>query len=291
MNVKAAAFDYERPTTVGETLALLGQHGDEAQVIAGGQSLVPMMAFRLSRPSVLIDLNAVPEPAGMQNGADWFTVGAMTRQYQVLAQPEVRMHMPGLAQATAFVGHHQTRNRGTIGGSIALADPAAENPAFALAIGARMRLASTRGERSIMADEFFQGAYMTAIAEDELLVAVDYPHWGANSAVVLDEITRRPGDFALAGLAVAVRRDLSGRIDRAGIAWFGMSADPARAAGAENLLIGQDAEALDITDVARQAVSDVAPKDDVHATSSYRRAAGLELATRVIGRALGRMPA
>ena len=286
--MKAAAFDYAAPRSVDEVLGLLAEHGDEARVIAGGQSLAPMMAFRLSRPSLLIDLNRVDGLDGLAARPDGFTVGAMARQRTLLTAAAVTEHMPALAAATRLVGHYQTRNRGTIGGSIALADPAAEHPALALALSATIQLASRRGTRAAAASDFFTGAYTTAIAPDELIVAIDYPRWAGEAAVVVDEIARRPGDFALTGLAAAVRRDRAGRIDRAGLAWFGMSSEPAKASAAEAMLLGGDPQAIDLVAVARQAVDEVEPKDDVQASASYRRAAGLELALRVIGKALGR---
>jgi len=282
--MKAAAFDYTAPETLDEVLALLAEHGDEARVIAGGQSLVPMMAFRLSRPGLLIDLNKVAGLDTLEAGSDRFRVGAMVRQRQILSDPKVAQHMPALAAATRLVGHHQTRNRGTIGGSVALADPAAENPALALALDAGIVLASRRGERTLPASEFFTGAYTTAIEPDELLVAIDYPVW-PQATILVEEVTRRPGDFALTGIVVAI--DIKGgRIDRAGIAWFGMSTEPSRARGAEALLIGRDIAGIDPSAVAQAAIGDVEAKDDVQASADYRRVAGLELATRVITTAL-----
>ncbi|MGE0386041.1 MAG: xanthine dehydrogenase family protein subunit M [Gammaproteobacteria bacterium] len=284
--MKPPPFDYVRARSIDEVLDVLARHGDEARVIAGGQSLVPMMALRLSRPAVLVDLNGVSGLAGIAPHGGALRVGAMTRQVQVLADPQVERLLPGLARATSLVGHHQTRNRGTIGGSIALADPAAENPAFALALDAGIELQSSRGARTLPATGFFSSAYVTEIASDEIVAAIHYPLWGAGTTIAVDEIMRRRGDFALVGMVAALHRDGAGVIDKAGIAWFGLTSEPTRAGELERALVGRRADGLDAAELAQVAMAGIEPREDAQASAAYRRTAGINLAARVLHAAL-----
>src|SRR5690606_2951368 len=175
--MKPAPFDYVVPDSIEAAVQHLADAGGDANVLAGGQTLMPLLALRMAQPSVLVDINRIAALSGISRAEGGTRLGATTRQNTILADPTVAQHTPGLSKATSFVGHHQTRNRGTIGGSISLAEPAAEYPATALALGAVIEAVSTRGTRKIAADDFFLGPYTTALEPDELVVAVHFPEW------------------------------------------------------------------------------------------------------------------
>lgn len=282
--MKPAAFDYLRPASMDEALAALAEHGEDAQPIAGGQSLVAMQALRVARPAVVIDINRIAGLSGISEEKDGLRIGALTRQNALISDPVVARRLPALAAAARYIGHHQTRSRGTVGGSISLADPASELPAFMLATGAILSLVSQNGRREIDAADFFQGPYTTARRPDELLVDVFIP-LGKETRVAVGEIARRRGDFAMTGLVVRVdvQRSLGRRkIESAGFGWFGMGSTPLRAPTAEAALAGQRLGTIDIEAVAAQAVADCDPVDDGHATRAYRQDAGRVLAARVL---------
>ena len=202
--MKPAAFEYHRPESIDGALRLLNQLGDEAKVIAGGQSLVPLMNLRLATPAHLIDLRDLDTLRGVAVGPSEVVVGAMTTHAEVEDDPLIEPSVPLLAKAVPRVGHRSIRHRGTIGGSLAHADPAAEVPAVALALGARINAASVDGTRSVAASDFFLGPYMTALAENELILSVTWPTASPEHRSGIFDVTRRPGDYALAGLACAV---------------------------------------------------------------------------------------
>jgi carbon-monoxide dehydrogenase medium subunit len=274
--MKPAPFEYHAPETIDEVLALLVEHGDEAKVLAGGQSLVPMLALRLTRFEHLVDLNRVGELSGFsrENGA--LVVRAATRQRVMERDAEIASAVPLLARATPLIGHFQIRNRGTVGGSLAHADSASEYPAVAVALGAELELAGRGGvRRRVGADDFFLGTWTTAAAPDELLVAARFPVWPERSGFAIDEVARRHGDFALAGVACAVSDG------RAGLALFGVGSTPVRArAGEAALLAGATA-----ADVAEAAVADLEPPADVHASASTRLRIARHLVERAVNRA------
>jgi carbon-monoxide dehydrogenase medium subunit len=278
--MKPAAFDYLVPTTVDAVVASLAEHGDNAQLLAGGQSLVPMMALRVARPEVLIDLNRVDGLSGIERIGDILRVGAMTRQAQVIASPVVAEALPSLAAALRFTGHFQTRNRGTLGGSISLADPSAESPAYALALDAQMELRSQGGSRMVAATEYFLSAYTTARAPDELLVAIHYPI-RPRARIVVDEVARRRGDFATAGLVARVECE-GGRVAASALAWFSMGPGPLRSPSAEAALNGIAVADIDPEALADLAVGDTDPFDDHHASAPLRRATARVLAIRTL---------
>lgn len=279
--MKPPPFDYFAPRSLDEALALLAEHGDEAQPLAGGQSLVPMMALRVARPAVIVDLRHLAELKGISaNGT--LKLGAMTRQAEIQASDSVRTTLPALADAMALVGHWQTRNRGTVGGSISLGEPAAENPAFALALDADLELRSSAGTRTVAARDFYLGPYMTARRDDELLCSITYrPALGAHIAI--EEVAQRRGDFALSGV-VAYIEERGGAISAARLAWFGMAAQPVRATAAEAALVGQALADVDLDALADVALTDTDPPTDVHATADYRRAAGRTVLRRAMQR-------
>jgi carbon-monoxide dehydrogenase medium subunit len=283
--MKPAPFDYVAPATIPEAVAALAEAGGGATVIAGGQTLMPLLALRMSQPFVLVDINKTAGMAGITYSPAGTRIGAATRQAALLVDEELAKAQPVLVEAARHVGHHQTRNRGTIGGSIALGEPAAELPATAIALGAELELHSPRGERRIPADGFYLGPYMTTIEPDELLVAIHFPAWPASSVPLFREVAQRPGDFALVGLVGALHLD-GGKIARAGLAWFGMGPTPIRARQAEAALAGQALGGIDPAAIARLAVADSDPFTDHHASADYRRRVGERIFARVLGEAL-----
>jgi carbon-monoxide dehydrogenase medium subunit len=230
--LKPAPFDYVVPATIEAACGHLAEAGGGATVLAGGQTLLPLLALRMRQPFVVVDINRIEALRGVSRGAGVTRIGPMVRQNDIIADAELGHALPGLVLATRHVGHHQTRNRGTIGGSIALGEPAAELPAAAVALGAVIDARSVSGARRIAAEEFYIGPYMTALAPDELVVGIDFPDWPAGAVTLFREVARRPGDFALVGL-IGSLVVAEGRISRAGIAWFGMGPTPMKARRAE----------------------------------------------------------
>ena len=237
-DVKPAPFDYHAPATVDEAVALLAELGDGAKVLAGGQSLVPMLALRLAIFDHLVDLRRVEELRSIErrNGSLW--IGAGTTRPPSRRPPRWPPPSPLLARATPFIGHFQIRNRGTIGGSIAHADPAAEYPAVALALDAELEAQSPAGRRTIPAADFFHGTWSTDLADDEVLVGVGFPVWEGRCGFAVEELARRHGDFALAGAVVAVQLDDGGSVTRCGIGLLGLGSTPERATAAETAVLG-----------------------------------------------------
>lgn len=288
--MKPPAFEYHRPRTVDEAISLLAQYGGEAKLLAGGQSLIPAMNFRLARPAILIDLNAVAELSYIQaaNG-DGLRVGAMTRQRAVERSPVVLKAAPLLHETMPFIAHPQIRNRGTVGGSIAHADPAAELPAVAVALDARCKVVSRRGSRTIAAGEFFTGLFSTALAPDELLVEIVLPTAGARSGWAFVEVARRHGDYALVGVAAAVALDAQGRCRAARIGLLSVGDGPVLATEAAQSLIGHQPSPDAIRAAADAAASrDVDPSGDIHASAAYRRHLVGVLTRRALSRAFER---
>jgi carbon-monoxide dehydrogenase medium subunit len=284
--MKAAPFDYVAPTTIDEACALLAEAGGGATLLAGGQTLMPLLALRMSQPFILIDLNRIDALRGVTRIAAGIRIGPTTRQNDALGDPLLAETLPIFVTALSHVGHHQTRNRGTIGGSVALGEPAAEMPATAVALGATIELQSVRGARRVAAEEYYFGPYATAIEPDEIVVAIDYPAWPADTVPLFREVAMRPGDFALVGLVGALTIE-GGKIARAGIAWFGMGPTPIKARQAEAALVGQPIAGLDVDRIAELAVADTAPFDDHHATADYRRTVGRRIFARTLNDALG----
>jgi aerobic carbon-monoxide dehydrogenase medium subunit len=283
--VKPAPFDYHAPTVVDEVTALLSELGDEAKVLAGGQSLVPMLNLRLARFEALIDVGRVASLRTVQVSGDGLTVGAMVRQCEVEERADIAEAAPLLAAATPFIGHFQIRSRGTVGGSLAHADPAAEYPAVALALDAEMKISSKAGSRTVGAADFFVGTWMTVVGDDELLTSVRFPSWGPGSGFAVEEVARRHGDFAIAGACTGVRM-ADDRIDKAGIALFGMDGTPVRAATAEAALVGTTVADVDGDEIGHLAVDGLAPPGDLHASSELRRRIGAAVVTRAVRRSL-----
>lgn len=283
--MKPPPFEYHAPTTTEEALAILADHGDEARALAGGQSLVPLMAVRLSRSAHLVDLNGVADLAQMTPPNGVLRVGAMVRQRTIERDPTVAETVPLLARATRWIGHFQIRNRGTVGGSLAHADPAAEYPAVALALDAQLEIRSTSATRTVPATEFFDGMFSTAVEPGELLTSATFPVRQPNEGFAIEEVARRHGDFALVGTAARVAVDDRGVVTAAAVAMFGVGPAARRLAATERALVGADA-AADLHEIAQVAAGELDPPDDLHATAGYRRRVGAVTVRRALQTAL-----
>lgn len=271
--MKAAPFDYDAPTTPDEAVALLAEHGDDAKVLAGGQSLIPMLALRLAVFERLVDIGRIDAVRGIErrDGALW--IGAATTDTDIERSADVQAAAPLVARATSLIGHVQIRNRGTIGGSLAHADPAAEYPAVALALDADLDVLSPRGRRVVAARDFFTGLWSTALGPDELLLGVSFPVRSGRCGFAVEEFARRHGDFAIAGAAVAVQLDDDrDHVQRCAIGLIGMSSVPLRASSAEAAAAGEAVDALDPAELGTLAAAGAAdPPSDLHGTARYRR--------------------
>ena len=286
--MKPAPFEYHAPATRAEALALLAEYGGEAKVLAGGQSLVPTMNFRLAQPGILVDLNGIADLFGIAAEADGLRIGAMTRQRTVERSAEVAWLAPLVAEAMPDIAHPQIRNRGTFGGSIAHNDPAAELPALMMALGARLRMQSATGERVLPAAEFFQGLFTTALEPEEMLVEILIPRLPARTGTAFAEVARRHGDYAMAGAAAVVTLADDGTVAAARLVYLAIGDGPVVASSAEALLVGATPTPEVIAAAAAAVDGDLAPPTDIHATEAYRRHLARVLAGRVLGRAVAR---
>ncbi len=278
--MKPAPFRYFAPETLAEAVSLLAEYGDEAKVLAGGQSLVPLMNFRVAQPSVIIDINRVQGLDHIEV-ADVVALGATVRQLAAEDSAEIAAAVPLLGEALHYVGHVAIRSRGTIGGSIAHADPAAELPAVLLALGGEARIASTDGERTVRADELFTDMFTTSIGPEELLSGVTLPIVPGHCAV--HEVARRRGDFALAGAVVVVTIDAAGAIGEVRMALFGVGATPIRVPAVEEFLVNRDPhDVAGLGEAARMAAASLQLLDDAEVPATYR----LSVAEVVTRRAL-----
>jgi CO/xanthine dehydrogenase FAD-binding subunit len=269
--MKPAPFDYEDPRDLNGALTLLAEHGHDAKVLAGGQSLVPLMNFRLARPQMIIDVNRLPGVSSIRASGGMLRIGALTRQAVLERSPLVARDWPLLAEAVGFVAHAQIRNQGTVGGSVAHADPAAELPCALVALDARFVARSLRGTRTIPSAEFFVGPLETALAPDELLVQIEVPRPQPSTGVAFVEFARRHGDFALGGAAITVDLDDSGVCRSAAISLLAAGPTPVRATAAEQALAGNRMTLSLARDVAALAVAGINPTGDLHGGSEYRR--------------------
>jgi len=281
--MKPAPFRYARPSSLAEATALLAAAPGDTKLLAGGQSLVPMLNMRLVRPAVLVDVNGLRELTGITPlPGGGLRLGALTRHAELAASPLVRERGPLLAEAARHVGHAAIRNQGTLGGSVAHADPAAELPAALVALDARVQVTGPRGAREVAADAFFRGLLATTLEPDEILTALEVPARPAGWGFV--EIARRPGDFALAGVAVTLPSPpLGGEgIEGVRLVGFGVGDRPIRLGGAERVLAGGRLDADAAARAGAAAGADCDPPSDVHGSAEYRR----HLATVLVERAL-----
>jgi aerobic carbon-monoxide dehydrogenase medium subunit len=284
--VKPAPFEYHAPRTVSEAVDLLADLGEDAKILAGGQSLIPMLALRLTAFDHLIDISRIDEMRGIERGDGALHVGAGTTEAEVGSSPAVDSSVPLLGRATPLIGHFQIRNRGTLGGSVAHADPAAEYPAVALALDAHMEVASPRGRRSIVAGDFFEGLWTTSMEPDELLLSVSFPVWSGRVGFGIEEIARRHGDFAVAGAVAGIELDADDRIRRCAVALIGLGPTPLRASSAETQVTGRPVVEVSAEEVGRLAVAALqSVPADLHGTAEYRKRVGAVMVARAWARA------
>jgi aerobic carbon-monoxide dehydrogenase medium subunit len=279
--LKPPPFEYHVPTSAEEAVGLLSDLGEDAKFLAGGQSLIPMLALRLTAFDHLIDIGRIDELKGVERreGALW--LGAGTTEAAVGSDRSVAEAAPLLARATPLIGHFQIRNRGTIGGSVAHADPAAEYPAVALTLDATMEALSPRGRRTIAAVDFFEGLWTTSLEPDELLVGLTFSDWSGRCGFAIEEMARRHGDFAVAGAAIALEIDTDDRLTRCGIGLIGLGSTPIRARGAEEEVLGNSARDVDAGEVGRIAMTGLSSiPSDLHGSENYRRRLGAVMVER-----------
>jgi carbon-monoxide dehydrogenase medium subunit len=281
--MKPARFDYHAPTSIEEATELLARLGEDSKVIAGGQSLVPAMNMRLAQTSNLVDVNGIDALAAVDHGDAWVAIGATVRQCDIEAG--VAEGIPLLADATPLIGHFQIRSRGTLGGSIAHADPAGEYPAIAVCLDAMVDLATASGSRSVQASQFFRGVWQTDASSDELVTAVRFPRWRPGARFAIEEVARRHGDFALAGAVVAVELD-GDVVRRAAVALFAVDATPLRRSDVERELVGAHIGDLDLHEVGRAAVDGLEPSDDLNAPAELKRRIAATVTERALSRVL-----
>ena len=269
--MKLPRFEYHSPDSIDEVLSLLAEHGDEAKVMAGGQSLVPLLAMRLARPTQVVDINRVGGLAAIdqRNGAIAF--GALVRERAAERSPVVREQLPLLAEALPFIGHAAIRTRGTIGGTVAHADASAEVPCVLAALDGSVVARSTRRERTLPAADFCQGHFTTALDDDECVVEVRMPTADSSAGYAFREVARRHGDFALVGVAAMLSLASDGRIADSRIALMGVADVPHRAREAEAALVGAAPTAETFAAAAQAATADLTPGSDIHGSAAYRR--------------------
>ncbi|MEA2989502.1 MAG: aerobic carbon-monoxide dehydrogenase medium subunit [Alphaproteobacteria bacterium] len=270
--MKLPPFDYACPATISEAVALLATHDGDAKALAGGQSLVPILAFRLAHPALLVDLRKLTELRGIRITDAGVELGAMTRWRDIEDDKRLRAAHPLLCAAVAHVAHYQIRNRGTVGGSIAHADPAAEMPGIAVACDAEIVVVGNGGRRVIGADDFFVAALTTALKIDDLIVAVRLPAWPAKRRWGFQEFARRRGDFAMAAAAVFYDQDDDGRARNAHVGVIGVGDRPRRIAPAEAILNGSTVDEATIAKAEAATSAAVDAQGDIHASADYRRA-------------------
>jgi len=290
--MKPAPFEYHAPSSLEEALSLISESGGDAKLLAGGQSLVPAMNFRIMQPSVLVDLNPVESLNYIESKGEWLRIGAMTRQAQVENDPSVAEWSPLLHEAMPLIAHRQIRNRGTIGGSLVHADPAAELPVVAVALGAEMVIRGEQGERTVAADSFFQGMFTTAVQPDEILTEIRIPPKPAASGWSFQELARRAGDYAMAGVAVHVGLDREGVCQRARLVYLNVGDGPTDAKQAASMLVGE-VRTPDLFESAAQKAADdeIFPYGNVHATPDYQRHLARVLTMRALAQAWERAAA
>ena len=282
--MKARAFAYARPSSLAEAHAAFAEADGDASYISGGQSLVPALAMRLQAPQVLIDLSAIPEMRGVRLEGENLSIGALTRHAETLTEPLIRTHAPLLTAAAPFVAHPAIRNRGTVGGSVALADPASEFPAMMLAMGAEMEISGADGMRRVLADDYFQDLYQTAIEPGEILVALHVPAAGPRHVFAFDEMARRRGDYAMVGGGILAERD-GAVIANPRIALFSGGSTPVRARNAEAEIAGKALDADTIAAAQRALDTDIDPLDEAEIPAAMRR----HLARVLLGRLLRKL--
>jgi len=269
--MKLPPFEYACPTTISEAVALLAAHDGEAKPLAGGQSLVPMMAFRVASPAFIVDLRKLSELRRIKIAQDGVVLGAMVKWCEILDHEQLRAAHPLLVAAVEHVAHYQIRNRGTVGGSIAHADPAAEMPGIVVTCDAQIAVVGKAGSRVIPANEFFDGPLMTALKSDEIITEIRFPAWPAKRRFGFQEFSRRRGDFAMAAAAVFYDEQ-GGKAANAHVGAIGVGDRPVRLAAVEKVINGVKIDEAVIAKAEAAASASVDPADDIHASGAYRKA-------------------
>ena len=281
------AFDYHAPRTVGEAIALLSSLGDDAKLLAGGHSLLPMMKLRFAQPGVLIDINRIPELRGISESGGVIRIGAMTTENELIASPLLQKHLPLLPDAALLIADPQVRNRGTIGGDIAHGDPGNDHPAIAMALDASFELQGPKGTRQVKAVDFFHGTYMTALAEDEILTAILVAPFAAGTGYAYQKLKRKTGDWATAGAAVILRMS-GGVVSHASIGLTNVAPTALRARAAEAALVGHPLTEATISLAASAVRSICDPAEDLRGDVEYKTAMAAEMTKRAIRAAAAR---
>jgi carbon-monoxide dehydrogenase medium subunit len=280
--MKPPSFDYVAPRSIEEAVASLASHGGGARVLAGGQSLVPMLNLRLAGPEVLVDINGLSEIGGLAAWNGGLSIGALVRQSTLERADLVRQRVPLLTEVSAYLGHPAIRHRGTVGGSLAHADPAAELPAAMLVLEATLIARGPRGERSVAAADFFSGYLSTVLAPDELLTEIRVPGLPDHTGSAFLEVSRRSGDFAMCGAAALVTLTPEGRCDRVRVALCGVGTRPVRARRVEEALVGELPSTALVDEAAERVVDEIDPPSDVHGSAAYRRKLAVVMTRRAL---------
>lgn len=286
--MKPVRFDYYRPETPEEALALLARYGPDAKVLAGGQSLMPLINMRLARPRVLVDASGMSALSYIREQDGFIAAGAMARQAEIEETAWLRKKCPLLSEAVKFIAHPAIRNQGRIGGSIAHADPAAELPAVVKTLGATIKVRASRGEREVDAEDFFRSFLTTCLEPDELVTEIRFPLLGENTGWAFEEVARRHGDFAIVGVAALLGLE-HGRISLARLTLAGVGEAPVRAKKAEQMLVGSAPGAEAFRAAAESVKASIDPSSDLHASEAYRRHLAGVLTARALGKALDRI--
>ncbi len=287
--MKPSPFEYYAPNSIEQALELMREYGDEAKILAGGQSLVPAMNFRIVQPSVLVDVNRVPELGYIRENDSMLSIGAMTRERHLEFDQLIAERCPLLAEALPFIAHPQIRNRGTIGGSLVNADPAAELPVLMLALNARLKARNTSGERWVDAEDFFVGMFTTALEADEILVEIELPAMPARTGWSFMEVAPRAGDYALMGVAALVTLDKNEKCEHARLVYLNAGDGPVDAKEAVQLLEGEKLDDRLIDSAARFASEkEITPYGNVHASSDFQRHLANVLTKRALEKAIQR---
>lgn len=281
------AFDYHAPRTVAEAIALLGSLGSDAKLLAGGHSLLPMMKLRFAQPAHLIDINRIPELRGIREEGNEVVIGAMTVENDLIASPLLQAKVPLLADAPKQIADPQVRNRGTIGGDIAHGDPGNDHPAISLALDATFDLQGPQGQRRVKADDFFLGTYTTALAEDEIMVAIRVPAFAPGTGWAYEKLKRKTGDWATAGAAVVLRLS-GGSVSHVRIALTNLAPMAIRVPAAEAALLGQPLSAASIAAAAQAAQAAADPAEDLRGDIAYKTAMAGQMVKRAIQAAAAR---
>ncbi len=284
-----APFDYSAPSSLDEAFALLDEHGDEAKILAGGHSLIPMMKLRFASPEHLVDINNIPGLAYIKEENGWLKIGALTREVALEESDIISAKYPIFVDASKLIADPQVRNMGTIGGNIAHGDAANDHPAVLIALGAEVEITSKEGTRTVSIDEFFYGFYTTAIQENEILTAINIPAPPSNTGNAYHKLERKVGDYATAGVAVQITLDESGICTHAGIGLTNVNATPMRASRSEEAIIGTKLTEDDIKQAGKLAAEDCNPSADLRGDEDYKRATVNALTKRMIKKALERI--